>query len=170
MAIAKSGTGPVLNARMSRAFEGNEPGELARVSDVSVLLFSIASVGFLLLYSVAGYAFIDLLFGEAYRRATTPLIVLAAGQAVVGLAGPSINLLIMTRNEAAALRAAVLGGLIMIGIALLLVPDQGATGMAIASAIGAVTTTVALAVSVKRHLGFDPTILGAIRRFRNPRS
>jgi O-antigen/teichoic acid export membrane protein/glycosyltransferase involved in cell wall biosynthesis len=74
------------------------------------------------------------LFGAEARGAATALLILALGQAVNVLAGPIGGLMLMAGRERTQLAVTAVGLILVVGLALLLVPDFGITGAAIASA------------------------------------
>lgn len=164
MLIAQNGIGAVLTAKFSEGFASNDLKKIVRISDSSVLVFSVIGVVSFGTFVGFGETFVQLFFGERYQGATTVLIVLGAGQLVNAFTGPSMTLLVMSGNERSALYGVVAGGLTMVAIALVFVPRFGGLGMAASSASGVVISNLLLAFAVRIKLKFDPTALGALIR------
>lgn len=101
-----------------------------------------------------------LLFGPEFIQGKTALVILCCAQLMKIAMGAAALILIMTKYE----KDAAIG----IGFSLLvngvlnsiLIPRWGATGAAIAKSTSMITWNLMLAITVKRKLGIDPTVLG----------
>ena len=77
-------------------------------------------------------------------------------------------LLTMTEHSLKALACLAAALASNAALALWLVPEHGAHGAAQAMAAGIVVWNVAMLVSVHRSLGFDPSLVGALKRQHTP--
>lgn len=100
------------------------------------------------------------LFGPSFATGATALMIVAFGQLVNAMAGPSGNLLIMTGEERVAVRAVGAGLFANVVLAFLLVPPLGVTGAAVAYASSLILWNVVLVVLARRRLGINVTALG----------
>jgi O-antigen/teichoic acid export membrane protein len=97
------------------------------------------------------------LFGPSFAAGATALTIVAFGQLVNAMAGPSGNLLIMTGEEKVAVRAVAAGLLANVVLAILLVPSLGVTGGAVAYASSLILWNIILVVLARRRLGINVT-------------
>ena len=165
MVTAQTGIGAVLISKLSQAFARNDLKDIIYTSDISVLIFTIMiTIAFIAIY-LFGIDVVNLFFGLEYSFAIKILLILALGQIVNATTGPVIILLIMSKNEVSALISFLLGGFTMFFLAILLIPSYGTIGMAFASSLGVLISSIAMAINTYKKLGFDPTIIGAFRRF-----
>lgn len=100
------------------------------------------------------------LFGPSFATGATALMIVAVGQLVNAMAGPSGNLLIMTGEERVAVRAVAVGLLANVVLAILLVPSLGVTGAAVAYASSLILWNIILVVLARRRLGVNVTAFG----------
>ena len=107
----------------------------------------------IILLASRGDLALRMLYGPEFVQAETALRVLVAGQLINILAGPVAALLTMTGHERDAVLGVAAAALVNILFALLLVPQWGINGAAIAGMSGTVTWNVVLAWRVKKHLG-----------------
>ncbi len=99
-------------------------------------------------------------FGAGYSAAYPALLVLLCGQVVNSLAGPVAYLMTLTGNQDAAARIIAACALLNIASTAGRRPRDGETGAAPAPAIAVAGWHAALVTSVRRRLGFNPTLLG----------
>lgn len=110
-----------------------------------------------LLLAVLARPILGLAFGPAYEAAAPALLILLAAQTVSMLAGPTPQLLNMSRHATVVMWAGLAGAAANIVLCLILVPDLGVEGAAWAFAVSLVIfKTVLLGASIRR-LGIDPT-------------
>jgi O-antigen/teichoic acid export membrane protein len=101
------------------------------------------------------------LFDESFAAAYPVLMVLACGYAADALAGPTAYLLQMTGHEKTYLKIlASCYGLTVI-LQVIFIPIYGLMGAAVPSALGMGLAGMLGVISTRRHLGIDPSILGA---------
>jgi O-antigen/teichoic acid export membrane protein len=100
------------------------------------------------------------LFGPSFATGATALMIVAVGQLVNAMAGPSGNLLIMTGEERVAVRAVAVGLVANVVLAVLLVPSLGVTGAAVAYASSLILWNIILVVLARRRLGVNVTAFG----------
>ncbi|RBP72685.1 flippase [Marinobacter nauticus] len=102
-----------------------------RTAQIS-LAFAIPTT---LLFSIFGESLLVTLFGDDFRNAYLPLLVLAAGQVVNAWFGPTGQLLTMTGYERDVTRSAAIAAGLNITLNILLIPKYGALGAAFATSI-----------------------------------
>lgn len=100
-------------------------------------------------------------FGDAYGAGAPALAIAALGQLAVSLAGPVMNLLILTGNERTALRCLFSGTVANCGLCLLLIPSLGMSGAAIATTAGGVVWMVLMSANERRLTGLTSSVFGA---------
>ena len=107
-----------------------------------------------LLLAVCGRSVIEVTFGPAYAVATLPLTLLAAGQMVNVVTGPAGLLLLMIGRQWLWFR--ISGILFAMGLLLnlLLIPDHGILGAAVATAITVAGLFTAGLLAVRREFRF----------------
>jgi len=98
-------------------------------------------------------------FGEEYVQAYWPLVVLSGCRLVSGFFGLVINLLTMTGHERSASHAKGLALLVNVILNLILIPQYGVLGAAIATLASFLTWNVFGALAVYRFLGLNSTLL-----------
>lgn len=97
------------------------------------------------------------LFGAGFRTGATALMIVAVGQLVNSVAGPSGNVLMMTGQERVAVRGVAAGLAANLVLAIALVPPLGVTGGGIAFASSLVLWNAVLVVLARRRLGVNVT-------------
>lgn len=167
MMVTQTGVSAVLSAKLSQGFARNDFKNIIAVSDFSTFIFT----GVMLIATCTvfyfGNFFIELFFGVQYSLSIKILLILALGQIVNSITGPTITLLVMSNNEKSALKSIFSGAITMLLLSVFLTPIYGAEGMAIASTTGVVITNITMALLTRKHLNFNPTVLGALTRLKN---
>ena len=99
---------------------------------------------------------IEFVYGSAYVPAATSLVVLSASQLIMVMTAGSHTMLVMTgrqRTFVVAALACLLGDLLL---SLILVPDFGLSGAAVAAAISNVALNSITVVAVRKYMGVWP--------------
>ncbi|MEM1346614.1 MAG: oligosaccharide flippase family protein [Pseudomonadota bacterium] len=146
-------------------------GETARVIAISrqVTLTTTAATLALVAAILAAAPTILAAFGPEFVAAAPALWWIAGAQCFNAACGPVGLLLTMANRAGMALRAQVLALLAMLLLGLALIPGLGAEGAAIALAAGIVTWNIAMLRWVRRDLGIDPALPGALIGWTRPR-
>lgn len=118
---------------------------------VSILL----AIPLLIVYGVWGEEIISILVGEGYEGSWGPLLTLSLGQLVNGLFGPVAILLNMTGHDKDAVVGMLTATIVNILFNVLLIPDYGMQGAAIATAFSLAIWNVILWISAKRNLNIN---------------
>jgi O-antigen/teichoic acid export membrane protein len=146
-------------------------GQLARLQLVARQMSRIALIGGLPLAAALllwGRSFL-FLFGPGFEIATTALTILILGEVVNIAAGPVATLLVMTGHERDAVLGLAVGTAMNAALCLILIPQWGINGAAIAAAAGVVLWNVVMWQFVRRRLAFTITILaGGVPRPPSP--
>jgi O-antigen/teichoic acid export membrane protein len=93
-----------------------------------------------------------MLFGPGFEIAQTALVILALGEVVNVAAGPVATLLVMTGHERDAILGLAVGTGLNAGLGLILVPQWGINGAAVATATGVMVWNLLLRAFVRRRL------------------
>ena len=142
----------VIAPKFAELHSKGEIETLGRLARRFALLITLAASPLFLLLIFAG-DWVMGMFGPEFVRGGTALAILAVGQAVNTMTGSVVYLLNMTGHEPDSRNAAILSMLLMVACAVLLIPDHGIIGAAVASALAVVSTNVYASVQVYRRLG-----------------
>lgn len=124
--------------------------KLVRRTAQAALAFAVPAT---LLFIVFGEWLLVTLFGNEFRGAYWPLLVLAVGQMVNAWFGPTGLMLTMTGHEREVTRAVAVAAVLNVVLNLLLIPPFGVMGAAIATSISLVFWNVWLWLVVRWRLG-----------------
>ncbi|MEN8129603.1 MAG: oligosaccharide flippase family protein [Pseudomonadota bacterium] len=98
------------------------------------------------------------LFGDAFSHAAPVLVVLAIGEIVTVVTGPAKDLLLMTGHQRLLPRVMISTSVIHLLLLIVLVPNGGAVGAALTSAISGLFSSLWLMLLVRREIAINPTI------------
>ena len=140
-------------------------GEIDRLQALTRQV-TLASTGFTMLAAAALVYFgnwILGLFGPAFVVNASAFVWVAGAQIFNAACGPVNLLLTMSDKAGAAVWPRIIALLVNIALGAVLIPTHGALGAAIALSGGIVAWNVAMLITVRRRLNFDPSIWGALR-------
>ena len=129
-----------------------------------VLLFTIPLVFFITFFGLEILG----LFGDEYRAAYVPLLILTCGQVVNAVSGPVDFVMAMTGQQVRMLQILALSAVLNVALNLLLIPPFGLVGAAIATASTTVFWNLLMRRAVMQRLGVDASILVLFWRRRTP--
>ncbi|MCR9185101.1 MAG: oligosaccharide flippase family protein [Halieaceae bacterium] len=129
-----------------------EIGMLGCLARRFALLITLAASPLFVLLIFAG-DWVMGLFGPDFVKGGTALAILALGQAVNTITGSVGYLLMMTAHERDISNASMLSMLLMFGCAVLLIPEHGMIGAAIASAVAVASMNIYSTVVIRLRLG-----------------
>jgi PST family polysaccharide transporter len=134
-------------------------GAAVRFLRTTATAFLALSVGLAAALYLSGPFFIGLLFGAEFRESVPLLRILSATLPLIAAGNVlGIQWLVPLGLERVFSRAVIMGGIVNVGLALVLVPRSGATGMATSVLCAETTVTVTmLAYLHRRDLGFWTT-------------
>jgi O-antigen/teichoic acid export membrane protein len=101
-------------------------------------------------------------FGADFEGATTALAILVVGEIVNVGAGPVATLLLMTGNEGDAVLGLALASALNAGLCLILIPQWGINGAAVAAAASLTAWNLFLARLVRTRLAIAPSFLASL--------
>ncbi|MDF1820578.1 MAG: oligosaccharide flippase family protein [Alcanivoracaceae bacterium] len=154
----------VLAPRFASLWSSNDRASLQRLVRRSSLLMVFSALPILLFFLVLGEWAISLAFGADFAGAYDVLLILLAGQ-LVNVGAGSVGLLLnMTGHSRDVLRAVFFGSAFLVIGCLLLVPEYGAAGAAVANAVSVTTWNLIMFASVRVRLGISPSILWPAQR------
>lgn len=116
-----------------------------------ILLVAVPVLMFMLLFP----GWLMGLFGPQFREASIALVVLAIGQFIYTSVGSVESLLSMTGHERQLRNNVLIGAMLGVGFGLLLIPNFGLLGAAIATAIAMAVQNLLCVYQVKKLLGFN---------------
>ncbi len=148
-----------------RISELRAAGESARLARVTRQV-TVSTTGFTLVAAVLllGFAQPILgLFGPEFVVVAPALWWIAGAQLFNAACGPVGLLLSMSGQATRTVLPQLFGLLVNILVGAWLIPAMGAEGAAIAMAAGIVSWNLAMLISVRRHMGEDPSLLGLWR-------
>lgn len=127
--------------------------ELERALRVTTTLAAIPAFLTMVAFISLGAPIMGFLFGDYYREGATILALLSVGQFVNVWVGPCGQALMMTEHQGLALAITVAGGLLMIVLGVGAVGPYGATGVAVATAVGIAVTNMAYWLGARYKVG-----------------
>ncbi len=126
----------------ARAAARDDRAALQRFLTRSSQIALLAAIPALVVYVFLGAPVLGSFFGDAYRQAWLPLVILAAGQVTNAATGSNGTLLYMTHCERDVLVGAGIGSISSIVLNFALIPTLGMMGAAVATAIGAFSKNI----------------------------
>lgn len=142
----------------------------ARMQQVATAAARGATLLVLVLFvavSFGGPWLLSTVFGAEFREGATALVIVLAGFLIGACGGPASDLLTMTGHERDHLGCLALGSVSGIGLCLLLAPEHGSLGAAIAVAVSVALYRLSATWRVWVRLGIDSSPLG-LRRASRP--
>jgi O-antigen/teichoic acid export membrane protein len=147
----------IVAPEISKLYSSNKIEKLQSfITKSSWILFAITLLAtvFILLFGKT----ILLLFGEEFRDAYIPLLILTLGNLINALSGSVGLLMSLTGHERTALKIIVVSVIINLIANYILIPLYGLTGAAIATAISVAIRNITLVIVVYKKLNINSTI------------
>lgn len=136
-------------------------GDRRQLQNIVRLIATVSVLSSLAVTSVIwleGKFIIQLLYGNAFEEAHTPLAILAVGSVFHACFGMAGGVLSMTGNERHVLWASIISVALNVFGNALLIPTYGAVGAASATAFSLTVGEVLKYFTARRHLGIDGSI------------
>lgn len=147
--VVNSAIAPFVASLHARAdFSGLE--RLLRMSATIVAVPSLLIVGVLV---AVPYTVLATVFGDSYREAAGPLLLLSLGHTINVLTGSPGVLLAMTGRQNQLMYFSLIAGIVAVSISALTIPRLGAVGAALGAAAGLATHNGIMWLYSQRHLG-----------------
>jgi O-antigen/teichoic acid export membrane protein len=108
------------------------------------------------------------LFDPAFVTATLALVLLAFSYLLIGLGGPTRQLMLMADGERPVVRLTLISEIAGLALIPVLVPSFGILGAAIAACVARVIFTVMTVIWCRTHLGVDTSVLSVFRKAAAP--
>ena len=134
VAMGYAATNVPITPKIARHWERGETAKVRRIVARGSQLSILIAVPIALAFALLGEWALDVALGEEFTAAFLPLLILTGGQMINSAFGSASSLLNMTHHERSNLVAFVIAFLINILLGILLIPDYGAVGGALASA------------------------------------
>lgn len=138
--------------------------EMARTAQIASTVSLAAGTPISLVILLFSSGILAVLYGDDYRDAALPFVILASSKLLQTSFGSCGQLLNMTGNEKAVARALVVGVLVNTMLNLVLCPIFGGTGSALATLGGTFVWNALLDHTVKKKLGFSGSAFQIILR------
>ena len=148
----------VLAPLISKLFAENNLQELQRVITNSLRIGFLISLPLIISFLFFPVFFLGF-FGDEFGRGKFALIMLTISQVVNFATGSVGYLLTMTGHQRTAIQLLVLCALLTTVLSVLLIPDYGVNGAAIAAATNNIVLNVLMAIAVRRKIGINSTLL-----------
>ena len=146
--------------RFARSRAENDVATMAKTATTLARLALLTAIPLPLLIWLFGEPLLVLLFGAGFGESVNPAIIISAGFCFSAAIGMAHSLLIMSHLEKLALRLTAVALVINTALCLLLIPDMGLTGAAIANASASICWNGLLWFYALRKTGFDTSIIG----------
>ena len=152
--------GPRIAAtRTALDLRANLGGIVGQAALVSMLVSGV----FALIIVVAGKLVLTLLYGADFAAAAAPLAIIALGQLASSAIGPVALTLSMLGHERSVLKAMAATMLLKLVLVGFLVPQFGAAGAAMSSAVNLLAWNLVLWLRARAVLGIDTSAIGGLR-------
>ena len=155
-----------LMARLHATGERQELQQLVSMATAGVLL---AALPISVLLVIFGHDILRL-FGTEFVSGYLPLTILLAAQLVVAMAGSVMLLLTLTGHQSEAAIHMAWGVVLKLILSLVLIPNYGMMGAAVATFCGALLWNIRMLQLVRRTVGVDPSVIQVLRMLWHPKS
>jgi O-antigen/teichoic acid export membrane protein len=162
VALASTSVLTLLAPTLAREAAAGDRAGLQRSVAVATALMLTLALGIAVVMAAA-LPWLLPAFGPGFGTAATPLVILLGGQVAVAACGPGGGLLALAGRNRAVVASAFGAVILDIVLCLVLVPVFGPEGAAAATVGTLLAQAVAQAFIVRRIMGVDPTVLGAVR-------
>lgn len=162
IALASTSVLTLLAPALAREAAARDTDRLQRSAAMAAALVAGVAVTMAAVL-VAALPWLLPLFGPGFDGAATPLFILLGGLVATAALGPGGGLLALAGHNRMIVASALGAVTLDIVLCLALVPMFQAKGAAVATVATLVAQALVQAVVVRRVLGVDPTLLGALR-------
>jgi len=135
--------------KIAKAYSDNNKAQIKRIYYSSIKLISIGSLPIVILLILFPSLFLSI-FGEEFKIAATPLVILTIAAGVNALFGSVGYLLNMTDNQNVFMKILFIGLIINLCMNIVLIPEYGIAGAAIATASSMIFWNVSSFVYLKK--------------------
>lgn len=143
----------IIAPKFSELYYNKNMDELKNISKKSTKLIFYTTLPITIVLIVFGEELLSI-FGEKFMIGSFALILLASGQLVNAMAGSVGYFLNMTGHQKTLNKIVLLGGISNIILNILLIPNYGINGAALASMISMILWNLLASFYVKKHFGF----------------
>jgi O-antigen/teichoic acid export membrane protein len=161
IAFVLTAANTALSPAFARLYAMQDMQQLQRIVTRSVRVVMLLTLPIVAIIIVLG-PWLLLLFGDAFTRGYTVLLILCIGQIVNVMAGSVGFLLTMTNHANDAAVAVAISLLLSTCFSLLLIPQWGLEGAAIAATLSLIVWNGILVLRVYQRIGVHSTALGKI--------
>jgi len=161
----------VLPPIVAELYSQKEMKKLESVLQKTATLIGALALAILVFLFVFGESILSVVYGESYRLAFIPLLLLCIGQFVNALTGSPGILLTMSGHEHVVMRSAVIAGIVGVLCTIVTVQELGGVGAALGFAVGLVLVNVFMWAYCYRKLDIAThgslwVLLNLLREFR----
>lgn len=158
-----SAVNAVIAPRMAALYQQKDFRALRQVAVGAARLSASLAAIVVLVLLLAGEQLVSIVFGHAFRAATTPLLILAVGQLCNAGMGSVGYLLNMTGFERDSMQGFAIAATLNLVLNAILIPLWSVTGAAIATSASIIVWNLVLTSRVKRRLGMSVGALSLTR-------
>ncbi len=142
-----------IQPKFSQLYHSGQIKAIEKIAAKSTKTITLLNVPIFLVLTL-GSTFMMGLYGNAYKAGALALSVLAVGQMINTLAGPTAQLLNVTGHHKLFRNIALFGALLNVGMNFILIPQYGILGAAIASATSMASWNIIASIYIKKKFGF----------------
>ena len=140
--------------KFSQFYHSGKMEELKQVAQKSTKLIFWINLPIFIIYVFLGQ-FILNLYGSEFTMGYYPLIFLAMGQLILAMVGSVGHFLNMTGHQNVFKNIIIIGGVLNIVLNIILIPNYGINGAAIASMISNAAWSIMAAIYIRHKFGFS---------------
>jgi len=162
-AIALMSINSIASPKFAEMFGKNDMEGLKKVVHQSTKLIFWTSVPLVTIFFIFPEFFLGL-FGEEFKIGVTAFILLSCGRLISSFSGSVGNILQMTGNQNIYALVLFFGAILNIVLNLILIPEYGINGAAIASMSSLIVWNLSMVLVVKKKFGFYTFYIPFIKR------
>ncbi|MCF6355773.1 MAG: oligosaccharide flippase family protein [Candidatus Polarisedimenticolaceae bacterium] len=148
----------VIMPHVAKQHATNNKHDLNALIQITVIITSLVSLLFLVVFAFFGDKVLALLFGEEYVIAYLILLVIGCGQAVNVFSGSPAVILAMAGKETYVLYSNLFASIIVLVASVIIIPIYGAVGAAVVTAIGLIVVNIFLSYYSYKIIGYKTYI------------
>lgn len=152
--------GMVVMPYFAKYYASNEMDKFQRLATFGARAMLLMAVPVAIFFFVYGGQLLSYVFGEEYKTAYVPLVILSFAHIIhagFGIVGPLLN---MTGNEKLTAKGISIAAICNILLNIILIPIYGVPGAAVATASSLILWNIILWVAVWKTINIDSSILG----------
>ena len=164
-AIALMSINSIISPKISEMFSRNDMIGLEKIVHQSTKIIFWTSLPLVIIFFTFPSFFLGIFGdGEEFQSGIVAFLLLSLARLISALSGPVGNILQMTGHQNSYAKILFLGALINVMLNLILIPDYGINGAAIASTSSLIFWNISMVLLVKNKFGFYTFYIPFIKR------